>query len=206
LPLGLGGDDGEFAGLADEVDLAVAADGGAVIAAGGGDAVVLERLARLGIDAGDQAAVLDHEDDAVVKQRRRHIGKLLLLLPQHVCLRDVSLATRANGDHAVLGGGEDLPHAVPFGAIDVVVAVAVELGEAVLDRAGRDLVGLQRTVLVGIVLGEHLVERRNDDDIAGVGAGAPGGDVENVVGAYGGRHVANAGQAAHGPDFLAAVE
>src|SRR5207253_1808823 len=94
----------------------------------------------------------------------------------------------------------------PFLTIDVAIAVAVELREAFLDRAGRHLFEFEHAVLVGVVLLDHLVERRYDDDVARIRARAPAGDIENVAGADTRRHVADARHAAHGPDLLARVE
>src|SRR5262245_43469098 len=114
-------------------------------------------------------------------------------------LGNVSRAAGSNRDHAILGDHEDVAHALPFGAVDVTVAVAVELLKAILDWAVGQLVLFNDAVLVGVMFFEGLAEGWDDDDVARVGAGAPASQVESVVRANCRRHIADAGQAADSP-------
>src|SRR5437762_2683770 len=82
---GIGGaDDRECAALAEEIDLAVTADGGCVVVSGPHDAAGLPRLSGDGVEAGKNAAVLEREDATVVEQRGRTERREFVVPPGEV--------------------------------------------------------------------------------------------------------------------------
>ncbi len=68
-----------------DIDPAVGTDGRRIVGAGGPQPFAVEQLSAFRVHAGNDTAVLDHVDAAIIVERRRNLGRGFFFLPENIC-------------------------------------------------------------------------------------------------------------------------
>src|SRR5262249_45377129 len=143
--------------------------------------VAFDQLAVLGVQAGEETAILDGVNQPVEVQRRGAERHLPGVPPGDMGSGDVALAARPDGQHDVAPLAEQAAEALILLTRDRAVLVHVHLREALRNRTAGQLRVLQLAIAVLVQPLEDAIERLRLDGFAGVSTGGPARDVQPTV-------------------------